>query len=108
MFSRCVRGSLGDPEAPGDLDVRVPGGNQPQQVFLPGCELSAGIAAPLGVQVGPGRVRAQQREHFSVTFGEVRSSPTEKEHPGRPAEPRSQPRWIGQEQLELMLDPCGR
>ena len=46
-------GSLGKPEAAGDLAVGVPGGDQVQQFPLPGGELGAWVAA-LGMTSGAG------------------------------------------------------
>src|SRR6266487_1538377 len=62
VFQVGAHGSLGDDEKAGDLGVGVPGGEQVQQVLLPGGELGVGVAAAFGVEVGLVQVRAQQRE----------------------------------------------
>ena len=63
------------------------------------------MAAAFGVEIALVHVRAQQREHRTVALGEIRPGPAEKEQPQGPAGPSGQPCRIGQEQLELMLDP---
>jgi hypothetical protein len=84
-----------------------PGGNQVQQVLLPGGELGDGVAAAFGVQVGLVQVRAQQGEQRPVALGEVRAGPADKVEPHRPPGPGGSPRRTGQAQLELMLRPQG-
>src|SRR5690242_2453304 len=73
--------ALGDAEPPADLDVGVPGGDQPEQVPLPGGELGPGPAAQLRVLVGLPQVRAQQPEHGPVPLAEIRARAAEQEHP---------------------------
>ena len=82
----------------------MPGGDQVQQVGLPGGEPGDGVAAPLGVQIGLVQVRAQQREQRPVPLGEIRPGLAEEEHPDGPPGPGGLPRRIGQAQLELVLD----
>jgi hypothetical protein len=94
-------GCLGDAEAPSDLGVGVPGGDQVQQLGLPGGELGDGVAAPLGIQEGLVQVRAQQREERPVPLGEVRPGLTEEEHPDGPPGTGGPPCRIRQAQLEL-------
>jgi len=72
-----TRGFLGHVEAPGDLGVGMPSGDQAQQFPLPGGEPGDGVAAAFGVQVGLVQVGAQQRP---VPFGEVRAGPSPEDH----------------------------
>ena len=99
-----THGSLGNPEAAGDLGIGVPGGDQVQQFLLPRGQPGDRVAAPLGVEVGLVQVRAQQCEDRPVPVGEVRPGPAEKVQPDGPAGPGARPRGIGQAQLKLVLD----
>ena len=78
VFQVGAHGSLGYAQAAGDLGVGVPGGDQAQQVFLPGGELGDRVAAAFGVEVGLVQVRAQQHQQRAVTLGEVRPGPADK------------------------------
>ena len=75
-FQVGAHGALRDAETAGDLGVSVPGGDQMQQVPVPGGELGDGVTATFGVQVGMVQVGAQQREQRAVALGEVRAGPT--------------------------------
>jgi hypothetical protein len=92
-------------EAAGDLGVGVPGGDQVQQVFLPGGELGDGVAAVFGVEVGLVQVRAQQHQQRAVTLGKVRPGPAGEDQPRGPPRPKGWPRRFGQAQLEPLLQP---
>ena len=87
-FQVGAHGALRDAETAGDLGVSVPGGDQMQQVPVPGGELGDGVTATFGVQVGMVQVGAQQREQRAVALGEVRAGPTEKEQPHGLTRPR--------------------
>ena len=74
-FQVGAHGALRDAETAGDLGVSVPGGDQVEQVPVPGGELGDGVTATFGVQVGMVQVGAQQREQRAVALGEVRAGP---------------------------------
>ena len=63
------------------------------------------MTAPLGIQVGLVQVRAQQREHCPVTFGEVRPGSAAKVQPYVPPRPGGSRRRLGQAQHEMTLQP---
>src|SRR5580693_1802805 len=107
VFEVGAYGSLSHAQAAADLGVGVPGGQQAQQLPLPGGEPGDGIAAPLGLQVGLAQVRAQQREHRPVPLGEIRPGPAVEVQPDVPLGPGAQLRGIVQAQLKLMLYPVG-
>jgi|RhiMetdeSRZDD1v2_1073273.scaffolds.fasta_scaffold1217049_1 hypothetical protein len=64
-----AHGSLGYAEPTSDLGIRVPGGDQAQQLPMPGRQPRDGAAAALGVQVGLVQVGAQQCQQRAVTLG---------------------------------------
>jgi hypothetical protein len=103
VFQVGAHGSLGDAQPAGDLGVGVAGGQQAQQVLLPGGEPGNGVAAALGVQVGLVQVRAQQREHRPVTLGEVRPGSAVQLQPQVPPGPGGVRRRFGQAQHESVL-----
>jgi hypothetical protein len=90
-----AHGSLRYAQTAGDLGVGVPGGQQVQQVFLPRGEPGHRMAAPLGIQKGLVQVRAQQREHRPVPFGEIRPGPAVEVQPDGAPGSSAQPRGIG-------------
>ena len=81
VFQVGAHGCLGDAQAAGDLGVGVPGGDQVQQVPVPGGELRGRVAAALGVEVGLVQVRAQHGEQVAVAVGEIRAGPAEEDQP---------------------------
>ena len=81
VFQVGAHGSLGNAQAPGDLGVGVPGGDQVQQFPLPACELGDWVAAALGVAVGLVQVRAQHGEQVTLAAGEIRPGPADAHQP---------------------------
>jgi hypothetical protein len=74
-----AHGSLGYAKAAGDLGIGVPGGEQAQQVPVPGGQRGDRVAAAFGVHIGLVQVRAQQHQQGPVTLGEIRPGPAEEE-----------------------------
>ena len=82
MCSRCLRTVASEgAQAAGDLGVGVPGGDQVQQVPVPGGERGGRVTAALGVEVGLVQVRAQHGEQVAVA--EVPAGPAEEDQPQR-------------------------
>src|ERR1700678_1396297 len=96
VFQVGAHGSLGYAQAAGDLGVGVPGGDQVQQLLLPGCELGGGVATALGVEVCLVQVRAQYGQQVAMTAGEIRAGPAEEDQPQRPSRPGGPPEASGQ------------
>jgi len=96
-----AHGFLGHAEPAGALGIGVPGGDQAQQLPLPGGELGRWVAAAFGVQEGLVQVRAQQHQQRPVAFGEVGAGPAPQD------QPQGAPVPGGQAQQHLAVKPLG-
>ncbi len=103
VFQVLAHGSLGQGEPAGYLGVGVPGGQQMQQVPVPGGELGHAEAALLGVGVGLMQVRAQEHQQRAVPVGEVRAGSAEQEQADAAARAGQMPRGR-QGQGKVVLD----
>jgi hypothetical protein len=66
-------------QLPGDLRVRVAGGDEDHEFVLTWRESGEGMAATFGVQIGLMKMGPKQREHVPVTIAEVHSGLAEEE-----------------------------
>jgi hypothetical protein len=57
-----TNGPLGQSQLAGDLGVGVPGGNEAQEIPMPGSELGNGAASTFRIEIGLVEMGTQQRE----------------------------------------------